>query len=80
MLRVFVLSVLFLSDFVVVVSCAAAVPLCPVRAVSVPEIKEGYKCVCRGNYYGTNCRFKGKDIFKLLYTLVSNSGFTILLN
>ena len=68
-LCVFVLSVLFLSDFVVL-SCVAAVPSCPARsvAVSAPEVEGGYKCVCRRNYYGTNCCFKGKGIFKLFYT------------
>ncbi|CAB3978855.1 ---NA--- [Paramuricea clavata] len=61
-LCVFVLSVLFLSDFVVL-SCVAAIPSCPARsvAVSAAEVEGGYKCVCRRNYYGTNCRFKARS-------------------
>ena len=62
-LCVFVLCVHIFSDFVLI-SSVAAVPLCPVRAVPVfaPEAEQGYKCVCRRNFYGENCRFKGKIV------------------
>ena len=74
-LCVFVLSVLFLSDFSFI-GCVAAVPACSVRAepVSAPEVEAGFKCVCGRNFYGKNCRFKGK-IFKPFYTRINCVGY-----
>lgn len=59
-LCVFALSFLVTGDFVVL-NCEAVAPLCSRRAVMVPatEVEAGFKCVCRRDFFGENCRFKG---------------------
>ena len=50
----------------VFLSCSAA-STCPVRAVPVfaSEAEGGFECACARNFFGENCRFKGK-FFELL--------------
>ena len=51
----------FLTNDNVLTSCMAA-STCPVRAVpvSADEAEGGFTCACKSEFYGTNCRYKGK--------------------